>query len=308
MSLHDILTRLKAHPSVYPSIDVSYSSLEPVNAPIVVDLPRNGLRLRFDGPDQRLRLVEVLDFDRTRLLYRDEDIFRVGDHAADAVFASPAAAAGPSFRHVYKLFGPPQPGEYIPPPNTHGSGARGTYVLSYPGIAFTFPLLDSSWSPRTDSGKATALLMSSAAGPALSMALFSGHSWPDARRNLFTADPPNPRSLALSQRTRDVRPPEVELVRVHAHGRLELVRKHADPFWIVLGETTPQDLITDLGPPDAIYKKSDRRSEIHNEGPAAAAMRSNSVSPARAHHGEDSSESEYGSHTETDESDAGDDE
>jgi hypothetical protein len=31
----------------------------------------------------------------------------------------------------------------------------------------------------------------------------------------------------------------------------------------VLGETTPQDLVTELGPPDSIHRKSDRRVSIH---------------------------------------------
>lgn len=297
VSLHDILTRLKAHPSIYTSIDLSYSPSDPLDTPVIVDLPQNGLRLRFDGPDQRLRLIEVTDFHCTKLLYRDEEIFKIVDQGSDA-FLSPAPT-GPSCRHIYKIFGPAQPGEYVPPLNTHEHDSQGTYVLSYPGIAFTFPLLDSAWSHAADSGKATGLLMSSAAGPALSMALFSGHSWPDVRHTLFSAEPPNARSLELSQKGKEMRPAEVELVKIHGEGRIELVRKHAEPFWLILSETTPQDLVATLGPPDAIYKKSDRRSEIHKG--EATGGRSSSVSPARR--GDDSSESEYASHTETDDSD-----
>ncbi|KAF2102372.1 isoleucyl-tRNA synthetase [Rhizodiscina lignyota] len=294
VSLHDILTRLKAHPQIYPSIDLSYSSTEPISMPVIVTLPQNGLRLRFDGPDQRLRLIEVIDFTRTKLVYREDEIFKAAEPGA---FDAPY---GPNFRHIYKLFGPPQPGEYVPPPDD--AELKGTYVLSYPGIAFSFPLLNSAWSQGgTDSAKATALLMSSAASPAVSMALFSGHSWPDSRGALFTAEPPNPRSLALSQKGKEVRPAEIEIARIHGEGRVELVRKLADSFWITLSETTPQDLITELGPPDAIYKKVDWRLDIHKE--EAVGVRSNSVSPAR---GEDSSETGYSSSSHTEETDESD--
>lgn len=261
-----------------------------------MNLPHSGLRLRFDGPDQRLRLIEVVDFSRIKLVYHDDEIFKHPEQTN--AFGAPSVA-GPAFRHIYKLFGPSQPGEYLSPTNAE-SDPNGTYILSYPGIAFSFPLQHSAWTPATDSAKATGLLMSSAASPAISMALFSGHSWPDARRDLFSSEPPNPRSLALSQKGKEVRPSEIELVKIYGEGRVELIRKLADSFWIMLGETTPQDLITELGPPDAIYKKVDRRSDIHRE--AARGIRSNSVSPAR---GEESSETDYSSHT--DDSD-GDDE
>lgn len=241
-------------------------------------------------------MIEVVDFSRTKLVYHDNEIYK---HSEQANTFDAGEVIGPSFRHCYKLLGPSQPGEYIPPSSPEIE-TSGTYVLSYPGIAFSFPLLHSAWTPGTDSAKATGLLMSSAASPAVSMALFSGHSWPDARGGLFTSEPPNPRSLALSQKGKEVRPPEVELIKIHGEGRIELIRKLADPFYITLSETTPQDLITELGPPDAIYKKVDRRSDIHRE--EARGMRSNSVSPAR---GEESSETDYSSLT--DDSD-GDDE
>ncbi len=258
--MHNILTRLKAQPRTYPSIDLSYSSSQPTSAPIVLSLPANGLRLRFDGPDQRLRLIEVLDFTSIPLSYKNDDVIRVT--AVDEAAHKVKGPTGPSFRHVYqRLFGPAFPGEFISPSSEENT-TKGVYILSYPGVAFTFPVLCSAWSPKADF---VALLSSSAAEPATSMAIFNGSSWADACSTLYTRSPPHPRSLALAGKSKEGGPDEVEQVRIHGHGCIEVLRRFNSPFWITLSETTPQDLVAELGPPDAIYRKSDRRLSIHKK-------------------------------------------
>ncbi|KAL1956075.1 hypothetical protein VTO42DRAFT_7670 [Malbranchea cinnamomea] len=250
-SLHNVLTRLKALPQSYPTIDLSYSASDPLHKPVLIELPENGLRLRFDGADQRLRLIEVLDFTKIPLVYK----------ALDVVKGSPPPQ-GPTFRHVYnRLFGPSYPGEYIPPARGE---SHGVYILSYPGVAFSFPLLHSAWSEQRDF---VSLMSSSAASPATSMAVFQGSSWADARRSLYTRQPQYPRSTALVGKNRDSVADEVEEVRVLGGGKVELRRRSSSSFWITLSETTPQDLIAELGPPDAIYKKLDRRIMIHGGQP-----------------------------------------
>lgn len=165
---------------------------------------------------------------------------------------------GPTFRHVYnRVFGPSYPGEYVPPVD---QSAYGTYVLSYPGIAFSFPLQRSAWSDQCDF---VALLSSSAALPATSMAIFQGSSWPEVRAKLFIQQPQYPRSSALVGKTRDSFADEVEEFHILGAGKLEVVRRTSPPFQISLGETTPQDLVAEFGPPDAIYRKHDRRIAIH---------------------------------------------
>ncbi|KAJ5224989.1 hypothetical protein N7468_006214 [Penicillium chermesinum] len=227
---------------------------DPLRKPVVLQLPSNGLRLRFDGPDQRLRLIEVLDFSRTNLVYKNQDVLK-GAKSAD----QPAGSSqGPSFRHVYnRLFGPSYPGEYVPPAD---QSPYGTYVLSYPGVAFSFPLQHSAWSDQCDF---VALLSSSAALPATSMAIFQGPSWPEIRAKLFTQPPQYPRFSAVSSKTRDSFADEVEEFHILGAGKLEVVRRTSLPLLISLGETTPQDLIAEFGPPDAIYRKHDRRISIH---------------------------------------------
>ncbi|KAF2793801.1 hypothetical protein K505DRAFT_305190 [Melanomma pulvis-pyrius CBS 109.77] len=257
-SLHEVLTTIKAEVKMFPRFQLYHDDTYPIHSPIQLVLPDNGLRLQFDGPDQRLRLIEVLDFSKAKLVYKDVDVFKPAEgHGGISLGPS-----GPKFRHIYdKLLGPTYGGEYVPPNSDH-VGAKGIYNLSYPGIAFNFPVQHSAYSPKKDF---ISLLSSSATGPATSMAVFSGDSWQKARGTLFTATPPNPRAIALAGKGKEGGPDEVELVRVHGEGRIELVRRSSPPFWLILSETTPQDLIMELGAPDSIYRKNDHRLSIHKD-------------------------------------------
>lgn len=208
-SLHDILTTIKTEVKAYPRFQLYHDDLRPISSPVQLVLPDNGLRLQFDGPDQRLRLIEVLDFTKARLVYKEIEVFRPADMHG--------GVAGPRFRHIYdKLLGPTYGGEYIPP-TSDDPNAKGTYNLSYPGIAFNFPVQHSAYSPKKDF---ISLLSSSATGPATSMAVFSGESWQKARATLFTAIPANPRSSALvGTKGPGGGPDEIELVKVHGEGK-----------------------------------------------------------------------------------------
>ncbi|KAL8804295.1 MAG: hypothetical protein Q9182_002660 [Xanthomendoza sp. 2 TL-2023] len=304
-SLHDCLTRLKAQPHLYPTIDVSYSPAQPLVAPVVLNLPVNGFRLRFDAPDQRLRLIEILDFGKTQFSYKNIDLVNLPEEkTASTANIGPSGQHGPVFRHVYnRLMGPTFPGEYLPPKEA-AEPQNGLYVLSYPGIAFTFPLQHSAWSPKADF---VSLLSSHAAAPAKSLAIFNGTAWHEARQDLFTRPCLNPRSLALSTKGKEHQPDEIELVSVCGGGVVELLRRSSSPFRIVLGETTPQDLVAELGPPDAIYRKNDHRLSIHK--PRRREQRTShgsyGASPAKS---EDFLDPDYSSaHTTTDDSDAEED-
>ncbi|KAI2641059.1 hypothetical protein GGS21DRAFT_502814 [Xylaria nigripes] len=262
-SLHDILTRLKAEPQRFPKLDLAYSETEPVTTPVVLTLPANGIRLRFDGPEQRLRLVEVLDFSKNRITYQDKDIAKTSN--GQGTSGSPGAggeyASGPAFKNVYhRLFGPTYAGEYIRPSSDSADGV-GTYVLSYPGVAFNFPLPASAYSPDKD---VVSLLSSPASQIATSVAVFSGKSWAHAREQLWTEILPSVKSTLLFNRSKEVVPDEISLVKIHGGGRLQLFKKWTNScVWINLGETSPQELVAELGPPDAIYRKNDQRMYIH---------------------------------------------
>ena len=255
--LRDVLVRLKAQPSLFPTINLEYSPEQPISAPINLNLPRNGLRLRFDGPDQRLRLIEVVDFSKTPFTYKGNELVKIQEDAdqPEAMAIAPHEN-GPAFRHVYsKLFGPTFAGEFYP-----SSSESGTYILSYPGIAFSFVV--SRWPKNADF---VSVLSSPATSLAKSLSIFTGSSWEDIRHDLFTQACPHPRSLALGGRGKESCPDEIELVTVKGEGKLEIRRRSSPSFLLKLGESTPQDLITNLGPPDAIYRKNDRRLSIHKD-------------------------------------------
>ena len=258
-SLHNILSRIKAQPRPYPRLDLTYSASDPISHPVNLTLPANGLRLRFDGQDQRLRLIEVLDFSKASPTYKNNEVARKPKSSGETL-GELESSTGPFFRHVYnRLFGPTYAGEYVPPdPNT--GAAYGTYVLSYPGVAFSFLLKHSAWSETADF---VSLLSSSAASAATSMAIFNGQSWPDARESLYTRPLPFPRSIALAGRNKEFVPDEIEHIRIYGAGKLEFTRRSDPPFIIILGQTSPQDLVAEFGPPDAIYRNSDTRITIH---------------------------------------------
>ena len=227
----------------------------------------------------------MFDFSKTQFTYENKDVVRVLEHGG--------TAKGPAFRHIYdKLIGPTFPGEYLTPDLLSGS-QFGTYVLSYPGIAFSFPIEHSAWSQSDDF---VSLLSSTSAALAKSMVIYDGPSWQEARQNLYSRPCLDSRTLGITGRGKDLRPDEVDHVLIKGSDKVDIVRRNSPPFQIILSQTTPQDLVAELGPPDAIYNKSDRRLSIHK-----AQRRQQMGSPARY---DDSTDTEQSStHGSTDESD-----
>ncbi|OBT86304.1 hypothetical protein VE02_05588 [Pseudogymnoascus sp. 03VT05] len=260
-SLHDIVTRLKAEPQTFGKLELIYSPENPVTEPVIVSLPTNGLRLRFDGPEQRLRLIEITDFSKSKLTYKNIDIVKPASPASPSASSIQDPSSGPTFKHIYnKLLAPSYPGDYVPP-DANGDGKYGIYILSYPGIAFTFPVLASTWNPSKD--YATMLALPSTK-PATSMAVFIGDSWLEAQKVLYDELLEDPRSYSPSHKGKDVYPDEISLVNIFGEGKICLDRAWSSThFWLFLGQTTPQELVAELGPPDAIYRKSDQRMAIH---------------------------------------------
>ncbi|KAM3466796.1 hypothetical protein MY5147_007637 [Beauveria neobassiana] len=272
-SLHDVLTRLKAEPQRFPKMDIVHSTERPVKDPVCILLPQNGIRLRFDGPEQRLRLIEITDFTKNRITFKDRDLVRLPNSTSDPGSPIPGeSSSGPTFRHIYqRLLGPTYAGEFIP--SSSSKQGMGIYVLSYPGVAFNFPMAASAYSPDKD---LVTLLSASSSQVATSMAVFSGESWADARPTLWTEVLPSVKSTTVFPRTKDVYPDEVSLVRIHGGGRLQMFRKWTNSgFCIQLGQTTPQDLVMELGPPNAIYRKNDEKMDVH-QGRVAGTARGRS--------------------------------
>ncbi len=237
-SLYEIVHIVKANKERYKQIDLHYTRDQPLTAAVVLSLPQNGFRMRFDGPDQRLHLIEIQDFKKIRIAYKSSELMKD--------YTQP----GPMFRRIYQIFGASYPGEYLPPDNAQG---RGKYVLSWTGVAFDFSLQHSAYSPEKDH---VSLLEGSAAGPATVMALFEGASWTDARGDLFSRIPSGPRLSANAMRLKDNLPAEIDIAYVGVDGNIELSRRApASKLNLVLQQTTIQDLIMELGQPDATHKR-----------------------------------------------------
>lgn len=307
-SLHEVLTRVKAEPQRFPKIDVTYHPKKPVTEPVVVGLPANGIRLQFDGREQRLRLIEVLDFTKNHITFRpgpnekERDLVRPQTKNDGQTSSEPTA--GPTFRHIYHRFiGPTFDGEYIP--NVGGKKGSGMYVLSYPGVAFTFPMSASAYSSGKDN---VALMSSSGSQVASSMAVFAGESWQEARPTLWTEVLPSIKTFTPLSKGKDLCPDEVSLVRIHGGGKLQLFRRWTDKStWIMLGQTTEQDLVIAFGPPDAKYYKSDQKMAIHKIRTASNSRSrqgngNNGNNDIHAHLGSLSLQSQDGVLTDTDQS------
>jgi hypothetical protein len=134
------------------------------------------------------------------------------------------------------------------------------------------------------------LLSSSATGPATSLCIFMGESWPSIRGKLFSDEIPSnvlrsPLRIPAPQGSRkEPLPKEIELAKVYDRGRVSLVRKDAPDLCIILGETTAQDLVAELGPPDSVHKKNDRRVSIHRARKGSITVRSRRESSNSAIH------------------------
>ncbi|PHH63315.1 hypothetical protein CDD81_6089 [Ophiocordyceps australis] len=258
-SLHEILTRIKAEPHLFPKMELLFSHHRPLHEAVTIVLPHNGLRLRFDGSEQRLRLIEIVDFTKSHITFKDRDLLKPPSASSQTPSPSPSRESAPSFRHIYnRLLGPTYPGEFIPPAE---DGQDGIYVLSYPGVAFNFALAKEAYSPEIDVVSQFAAMSSQLAK---SMAVFSGDSWAVARPTLWTAALPSIKATSVVNRAKDVYTDEISLVRLYGGGTIDVLRKWTNNgFRIQLGETTPQQLVMELGPPNAIYYKNDQRMMVH---------------------------------------------
>lgn len=228
-SLYDILNAIQADQKHFPKVDVTFSAEKPLTTPVIVTLPLNGIRLRFAPKTQYLCLIEIIDLGLDNFTYKGEPL----------VPKTSNVPSGLQYRRVYHLFGPSYPGEYQKLP---GNDAEGLYCLSFQGIALSFPMQTSAWIPGTDHAK----LLSTAAGPVSSVAIYIGGSWPDARSHLSN------RGLGESTKHHHH---DFDHAIIHADESVELVNTSTQSVSLCLGQSTAQDLVTDLGPPDVVYKR-----------------------------------------------------
>ncbi|CAG8778413.1 22188_t:CDS:2, partial [Racocetra persica] len=73
-SVWDIINFLREQSRVIPSVDLKYTDESPIMTDLFLSLPANGINMRFDGPTQRLKSIEVNDFSKLRLTYQDSEV------------------------------------------------------------------------------------------------------------------------------------------------------------------------------------------------------------------------------------------
>ncbi|RKP14264.1 hypothetical protein BJ684DRAFT_4353, partial [Piptocephalis cylindrospora] len=117
-SLNHVIALIETSPAQMPTMTLTYDDTSPLDEDIRVEVREIGIVLLFDPKAQRLRTIEVCDFEQLILTY-DEAYLR-----NDKVV--------PTFVLIYKLFGPTFPGSFDPDALS--------YELHYPGITFTFPI------------------------------------------------------------------------------------------------------------------------------------------------------------------------
>jgi len=102
---------------------LQFDDESPLATDICVQLPEEGLNLRFEPRSQRLLLIDVCDLSKMRL--------SVSKDGGQAVF-SDGSNLTPTFLLVYELLGPTYPGSF--------DATHAAYFLSYSGICFLFPI------------------------------------------------------------------------------------------------------------------------------------------------------------------------
>lgn len=267
-SLYDTVAKMK---QLNEPLKIAYGAKNYLDTPILMTLPKLATRLMFHSSgNQELMLIEILDFSCRKLCYK-------GTYLNDIVYAYPSdeelsgSSENPvrkklvlpsTLKQIYnKIFGPTFPGSI--------DCERRSYVLSYPGIAFRFKInLDEllyRLADVNDSNDILSILTNwdvAADIPCESLAVYKGESYGEFHRRLKTLSRSNLRDYAKSGSGLSVSQIRVDLV----HGKADIERDLDGPLptaTITIGETTQQDIIRLLGPPDACFNKFDSRLLIH---------------------------------------------
>lgn len=289
-SLHFTVNRLK---ELNQPLKIAYTSQRFLDTPILVTLPKLGVRLMFESSrNQELVLIEVLNFDHLKLSYN-------GALLNDIVYKTPSTdelvgssdvlglwdrkqVLPPKLKEIYnKIFGPTYPGVL--------NLEKKTYVLSYPGISFKFHLelaeLLAKLANLSDKNDILSKLTNWDHAhdiPCESVAIFKGEDYYDFHRRLCAMSRHQVSLPAQKATQLSVEKVSVNLETGKAHFTF-LAENEAPPATITIGETTQQDILRLLGPPDGYFNKFDSRLLIHKHLKGVSTERENSGSVQKFH-------------------------
>lgn len=256
---------------------IAYSNRNYLETPLLVTLPEQGVRLMFSATGhQKLLLIEILNFDFLKLNYKgsylndivyteptDAELSNLSDSDSYLDFAKRKQILPPTLKEVYnRIFGPTFPGTL--------DRVSKTYLLSYPGVAFKFHIgLDELLTALGEDDDKNSILSKLTNWHRASdiicqnLAIFNGDNYFDFHSQLMhiakdNDAPPklcNPANLCVEKIEVTLSTGTAE-IRFHSENKTQ-------PAKLVIGQSTQQDILRILGPPDAYFNKFDSRLLIH---------------------------------------------
>ena len=187
----------------------------------------------------------------------------------------------PSFKSIYNTFGPTSLGELLPATT---SSLQMTYILSYPGIAFKFPVPKNASKFPTDKALVKVLHKNEPPCLATSFVIFAGNSWSEARAAL--GQPKLRTKIKKSKKQEKLCPEDtdqLDFAEIIPNDRVLLTFQSGNTVALTYGTFTAQDAVTLLGPPSEVYTKSDTRLNIHNGHTRSDEIDSGSLSEGISH-------------------------
>jgi hypothetical protein len=225
MSIADAINVIQQNIDDISNVELKFNESDPLNMDIIFDLTEDGFLLRFEPASQRLKMIEIYDVPKVTLSY------------CGSVFSGPHVP--PTFVLIYSRFGPSYPGDY--------NSAKNAYYLHYPNLSFTFPIPAKYHSLYTDI---------TAQHSELPVEFPDGTTPITTRIYIYNGQ-------TLSSPSLPQLPPSslyFEPVIVTVGSGLFFTKRNAS-----LGfDSSPQDVISELGPPTRVYYKEEDKMRIHS--------------------------------------------
>jgi len=111
-TITQIITKLQTKHTNRKDIEIIYHQKKPLSRDIQIKIEQDGIILNFEPDQQRLKMIEMIDMTKIKLIYHETEIRK-------------------GLSTIYKQFGPTHKGEYT---------NEGNYLLTYPGITFEFDI------------------------------------------------------------------------------------------------------------------------------------------------------------------------
>ncbi|GAB5361150.1 hypothetical protein AAMO2058_000689400 [Amorphochlora amoebiformis] len=254
-TLHDVISLIKQRGMDYRRVCVQFNMVRPCRSDICLLATNIGMRLRFCGYSQRLKLIDIFDPEKMEIVYEGRSL------------SGPSIK--PTFSLVSRVLGPTFPGRRHP--------KKEVYMLQYPGICAVFPISPYINSQETG-GSSVFERGASGAGEARRKAVrgMNGGNWegrseggsgdsdPKAKRFFVHAGKSCMERLTLPVSGVGDMYFEPIVVRIKTG-----IRFHKRKRSLVFGRHTLQHVLSTLGTPEQVYVKDIDTMRIHRTTPSS---------------------------------------